>query len=168
MTKIDQTQLFTPLLENLRANGCFVVTGNDAPNMMTIGWGTAGIMWGKEIFMVAVRVSRYTKEKLDGLKEFTICIPGKENPLAEELGFAGSQSGRDYDKAQELSLTYVPSDTVSVPYIKECAAAYECKVMYETTMSGENLDEGIDQTVYRDGDYHVLYFGEITACHLAE
>ena len=37
----------------------------DKVNSMTIGWGTLGIEWGKPIYTVFVRESRYTKEMLE-------------------------------------------------------------------------------------------------------
>ena len=41
--------------------GVLLVSGAiDKPNVMTIGWGTAGIIWGKPTFITLVRPSRYT------------------------------------------------------------------------------------------------------------
>jgi len=164
MALVTQSEIFPQLEEHLKKRGCFMVAGSDAPNFMTIGWATAGIIWGKPIMMVAVRLSRYTHDKMDALKEFTVCIP-KDGTMAKELAFAGVKSGRDYDKAKELGLTYLPADKVSVPLLSDCAAAYECKVVYETEMHEAHLDAELRERYYKTGDYHTLYFGEILACH---
>ena len=70
-------------------------------NTMTIGWGTLGIQWGKPIYTVFVRESRYTKEMLEKHGEFTINVPmGEVNK--EILKICGTKSGRDMDKIAEL------------------------------------------------------------------
>ena len=164
MRIVTQSELFTQLEKHLSSKGCFLVAGKEQPNFMTIGWATAGIMWGKPIAMVAVRLSRYTHEKLNSLKEFTICIP-KDGELGRELGIAGVKSGREIDKASELGFQYLPAQKVSVPLLDRCAAAYECRIVYETEMHEANLASDIVHRFYAEGDYHTLYFGEILACH---
>ena len=161
--QVKQTEIFKPTIEQLSAGGCFIVAGVDEPNIMTIGWGTAGIMWGKQVYMTAVRVSRYTRELLNTTKEFTICVP--KDSMKKELAFAGSKSGRDLNKAKELGLTFEASEKVAVPRLAGMEAVYEGKVVYETLMTGENLDPQIIKGAYPEGDYHILYFGEIVACH---
>lgn len=161
--QVNQIEVFKPMVEHLSAGGCFIVVGVDEPNIMTIGWGTAGIMWGKQVYMAAVRVSRYTRELLDTTKEFTICVP--KDGMKKELAFAGTKSGRDLNKAKELGLTFEASEKVAVPRLVGMEAVYECKVVYETLMSGDNLDPQIIERAYPQGDYHILYFGEIIACH---
>jgi hypothetical protein len=37
------------------------IDSNGKPNVMTIGWGSIGIIWYKPIFIVLVRQSRYTQ-----------------------------------------------------------------------------------------------------------
>ncbi len=85
--------------------------------------------------------------------------------MKKELAFAGTKSGRDLDKATELGLEYLPSDTVSVPVIDGMEYAYECRVVYETEMHEAHLDDIIREKNYKEGDYHTLYFGEILRCY---
>ena len=99
-------------------------------NTMTIGWGTLGIEWSKPIFIAFVRESRYTKELLDKNPEFTVNIPYGEYDKSI-LGICGTRSGRDMDKIKELGLTLEPSETVSVPGIRELPLTLECKVIYK-------------------------------------
>jgi len=49
-------------LEVMGGRGLLLVSvdKDGKPNAMTIGWGTIGIIWGKPIFAVLVRPSRYT------------------------------------------------------------------------------------------------------------
>jgi len=164
MQNINPTDAYRECVEHLKSGGCFLVAGRDKPNIMTIGWGAQGILWGRPVFMVAVRLSRYTHQKLEEIDEFTVCVPSDGNPLKKELAFAGSKSGRDYDKADVLGLKYIPSEKISVPGIEGCSAIYECKVLYQTEMHEATLDRNIVQKAYAEGDYHTLYFGEILAC----
>ena len=43
--------------------GSYDAKGN--ANLMTIGWGTQGIAWGKPVWAVMVRPSRYTYECIE-------------------------------------------------------------------------------------------------------
>ena len=88
-------------------------------NPMTIGWGTLGVQWGKPIFIVFVRQSRFTKELLDKNGEFTINVPRKGDNRKHELGVCGTKSGRDMDKIAELGLHLEEPEMISVPGIRE-------------------------------------------------
>jgi len=93
-------------IESLDIGG-FLVSGEaDSPNLMTIGWGSIGIMWGKPIITVPVRFSRYSHDLMDKQSEFTVCFP-KPGELKKEIAFCGSKSGREYNKAEETGLTIV-------------------------------------------------------------
>ena len=102
----------------------------DKVNSMTIGWGTLGIEWGKPIYTVFVRESRFTKEMLEKHPEFTINVPmGEVNK--EILKICGTKSGRDMDKIAELGLHLEEGKTVDVPGIRELPLTLECKVIYK-------------------------------------
>ena len=96
-------------------------------------------MWGKPVVMVAVRLSRYTHEKLDACKEFTICIP-KDGELTKELAFAGVKSGRAFDKAAELNFRYLPAEKTAVPLLDRCSAAVSYTHLLYVLNWGEYLD----------------------------
>lgn len=164
MARINQTQAFESFITALRSGGAFLVAGKENPNFMTIGWGNPGVIWGKDILVVQVRLSRHTHDKMEEHKEFTVCVPRK-GELKKELAFAGSKSGREFDKLKELGLSFAPCETVAVPRIAECEYVYECKTVYQTEMHEAKLDPDIVKKCYREGDYHTLYFGEILACH---
>ena len=159
---MDQTQCFPELMQHL-PSGCLLVTGKDKPNIMTMGWCTVGVMWGKQVLMAPVRLSRYSHALLEACPEFSVCVPdGKQ--LAKALALAGSKSGRDLDKVKEAGLTLAPSQTISVPYVAECPTVYECRTVYRLDMSPEHLEPAIQEHCYPNGDYHTLFFGEILAC----
>ena len=74
-------------------------------NSMTIGWGALGTMWGKPAAFLVVKPTRYTSEFLARHDDITLSWYGEEYKKA--LGFFGSRSGRDFDKAKETGFTPV-------------------------------------------------------------
>jgi len=103
--------------------GCLLVSGNmEKANVMAIGWGLIGPLWGKPFFMVAVRPSRYTYKFVEKVGDFTVNVPKKG--MEEIVDYCGSVSGREHDKFKEKGLTLVPSKRVNSPIISECAIHY--------------------------------------------
>lgn len=133
------------------------------PNVMTIGWGTVGIIWGKPIFVVLVRPSRYTHSLIEITDDFTVNVPTPE--LADEVLYFGTVSGRDQDKFKAKGLTATPSKKVKAPIVEECAIHYECRVVHKNDVIPDELAEEIRNSFYRNGDSHRIYFGEILSVY---
>ncbi|HPU85244.1 MAG TPA: flavin reductase family protein [Candidatus Latescibacteria bacterium] len=162
---IQFTAYLSQSLEVLSRGGALLVsTGkNGRPNVMTIGWGTVGWIWGKPIFCVLVRPSRYTHECLEATPEFTVNIPPRS--LAGAVAYCGKVSGRDEDKFAAQNLTATPGRRVAPPVVEECVIHYECRVVEKNSVIQQTLSAEIDRSAYRSGDYHTLYFGEIVAVY---
>ncbi|MBD3180653.1 flavin reductase family protein [Candidatus Poribacteria bacterium] len=150
----------------LMANpGLLLVSVDSAgkPNAMTIGWGTIGIIWGKPIFTVLVRPSRYTYGLMEETGDFTVNVPNAD--MRDTVMFCGTKSGRDYDKFKENSLIAVPSKEIKSPGIEQCPIHYECKVVHKNDVLKEKLDGKIISSAYSGGDFHTIYYGEILAAY---
>ena len=80
---------FKNTIEQISKNGLLLVAGEKG-NPMTIGWGTIGIIWGKPVFMVLVRPSRYTFELMEKSGEFSVNVP--LHSLNKEVAICGSKS----------------------------------------------------------------------------
>lgn len=164
---------YAPTILAAVGKGVLLTTKADGKvNTMTIGWGTLGIEWGKPIFTVFVRESRYTKELLDKNGEFTINVPYGECDR-NILSVCGTKSGRDMDKIEALGLTLEEPQTVSVPAIRELPLTLECKVIYRQTQDREAINAENDTRFYakgtaNEGDYHTAYYGQITAVYIVE
>ena len=139
------------------------VDGSGKPNAMTIGWGTIGIIWGKPIFAVLVRPSRYTYGLMEGTDDFTVNVPPVS--LSEAVSFCGTASGRDYDKFAEKNLTALPGRKVKSPVIGECVLHYECKTVHKNDVMRDLLSSEIDTSCYPSGNYHRVFFGEIVSVY---
>lgn len=156
---------FTPqMLEQLPRGAFLSVKSGDKINTMTIGWGAIGCIWFKPILMVMVRYTRYTYELMEQASEFSVCVP-LDNNFKKELGVAGTKSGRDIDKFQELNLTIGSGRATNAPVIDQCGLVYECRTVFRQEMNPEYLDPAIKAKYYSDDNYHVLYFGEIVASY---
>jgi len=129
-------------------------------NTMIIGWGQIGFIWGRPIFTVLVRPSRYTYEFIEASGEFTVNVPTAE--MRRWVGVCGTRSGRDMDKFGEFGMAITPGQTVDAVTIDACPMVYECRVVHVNDMIPASLAPDIEARQYGGNDYHRLYFGEIT------
>ena len=148
------------------ANGAFLTTAADGrQNTMTIGWGSLGNIWGKSVFTVMVRHSRYTHQLIEASSEFTVSLPLTAD-FAKALGLCGTKSGRDMDKFAAAGLAAEPGQTVKVPVIKGAGLHLECRILEKREMAPENFDRSLADKWYADKDWHTYYTGEIVAAYL--
>jgi flavin reductase (DIM6/NTAB) family NADH-FMN oxidoreductase RutF len=131
------------------------------PNAMTIGWGTVGIIWGKPVYQVLVRPSRYTYHCLEVSGDFTVNIPYADQ--AEQVLLCGTQSGREMDKFAACGFTAGQLEEVGSPYIEECGMVYACRIVQKNDVVPSHFVQDIIEGCYPSGDFHRIYFGEILA-----
>ena len=160
------TEVIKEAVEQLSKGGAFLTTGYEGEiNTMTISWAAMGRIWNKPILIVAVRYSRHTYKLIDNSNQFTVSFPAS-GQLAKELALCGTKSGRDMDKFSECGFEALEAATVVAPLIDKCEIHMECKVVYKQAMEPGLIDKTIKKTFYDSNDnYHVMYYGEITACH---
>ena len=107
---------------------------------------------------ISIRPSRYSHEIINASKEFVINIPNEE--MIDACGFCGNNSGRDFDKFKELSLTKEKGFIVSCPIIKEYPVNIECKVRQIIHLGTHDMFRG--EVVSVEADEEVIYSdGEI-------
>ena len=169
LKEVLYTEVIKEAAEQLSKGGAFLTTGyEDEINTMTISWATMGRIWNKPVLIVAVRYSRHTYKLIDNSNQFTVSFPAS-GQLAKELSICGTKSGRDIDKFSECGFTPIESATVVAPLIDKCKIHMECKVIYKQAMEPGLIDKSLKKTFYDGNDnYHVMYYGEITACHINE
>ncbi len=135
------------------------------PNVMTIGWMTGGVVWGKPLLCVFVRPSRYTYSRLEQVGEFTVNVLPPE--FEEALQVCGMLSGRDVDKFERTGLRPAPPQKVRVPIVEQGVIHYECRVVHKNDVDPQFSAEEILTSVYRQGDLHRIYYGEVVAAYAA-
>ena len=142
-------------------------------NTMTIGWGKIGIEWGKPVFIVYVRDSRYTKQLLEESGEFTVNVPLRDGNR-DILGYCGTKSGRDTDKIRDKNLVLVDSEVVSAPGIAQFPLTLECRVIYRQEQDIRQMPQSVVDRFYppfgekQTPDMHTAFYGEIVNAYLIE
>ena len=174
---IDVYEHMGEILKGVKSGVLITGKADDKVNSMTISWGMVGIEWGKPIFVTFIRENRFTRSLIEKTGEFTVSIP-IDDSAKKILGFCGSKSGRDIDKAKEIGLTYEEPEMTSVPGVKELPLTLECKVVYKqaqdmNAMTKENKAKFYPQDVDSlftgsNKDTHVAYYGEIVNAYVIE
>jgi flavin reductase (DIM6/NTAB) family NADH-FMN oxidoreductase RutF len=129
------------------------------PNVMTIGWATPGIIWGRQIFTVLVRPSRYTFGNIEATGEFAVCVPTAE--MRDVCMYCGSNSGRDTNKFEGADLIPIEAAMIGAPLIEQCVRHYECRVVHCNDVLDAALDPEVRAECYPGGDLHRVYHGQI-------
>ena len=153
--KIDVYDNLTEIVKELKEGVLLTAKADDQVNSMTISWGMLGIEWGRPVFVTFLREHRFTKELIDKNGEFTVNIPYGQD-AKDILNFCGTKSGRDVDKFQELGLTPVEAEKISVPAIREKRK----KIFYPADVDGSF--HGANR------DYHTAYYGQILSAYILE
>ena len=109
-------------------------------NSCTVGWGSLGNLWGptgrsRPTVTVYVHPARYTCEFLERGDTFTVSFYPPEYRRA--LGYIGSHSGRDGDKAAAAGLTPMAFGQ-GVTYA-EANLTFLCKKLYQHQFTAEDL-----------------------------
>lgn len=167
MKEMNYNDVLAVLNEKLANGGVFMTVAGEKPNTMTIGWASIGYMWKKPVFTVLVRPQRHTFEMIKAAGSFTVSVPTK-NPLSKELVFAGTKSGRDYDKFEGHGLTAAPAQAVDAPIVAECGLHFECKTLLTQDMTPDRMDPELVNGIYAPGDFHTMFFGEILRCYTTD
>lgn len=141
-------------------------------NSCTVSWGSLGNIWGHAgqscpIVTVYVHPARYTSEFLSDSDTFTVSFYPES--CRKALGYMGSHSGRDGNKAAEAGLTPVAMGN-GVTY-KEATLTFLCKKLYQHQFTKEDLAPEIQAyyasmpKTYPDfkGGWqpHIVFVGEI-------
>ncbi len=156
--EVEIISIFGETLEKLKGQGVILLAG-DPPNPMTIGWSTIGFIWGKLIFTVMVRPSRFTYSRMESSGEFTVNL--LPDAFSRHLSLCGTKSGRDVDKIAECGFTLARGNHVTTPFIRESSIHFECRIIHKHDLLPETLDKEILKKYYPMGDFHRVFFGEI-------
>jgi len=164
LKEIEFTQGLAHTLSVMREHGLLLTSaGADGrPNVMTIGWGCPGVIWGRPVFVVLVRPSRFTFGNIQATGEFVVAVP--DEGMHDACMFCGTKSGRDTDKFADAGLTAAQAGAVAAPLIEQCVRHYECRMIHRNDLSDAELTAEVRQEFYPSGDLHRLFYGQILRC----
>ncbi len=127
---------------------------NDRANIMPAAW--SGLCASHPpCLAVSLARTRWTHAAIAERHAFTVSIPGRD--MAPQTDFAGLISGRDEDKFAALGLTPRAAEHVDAPYVAECPAVIELRLLHtlelgsHTQYIGEIMDVKI-QPRYLDAN----------------
>ena len=166
--KVPYDHRYSKTLERLSSPG-LLLASTDAKgesNVMTIGWGTLGIIWGKPCFIVLVRPSRYTYRFIEDSQVFTVNVPSPE--MKDWVTVCGTRSGRELDKIAEYDVPVSKGQDVTAITLDNAPMVYECRVLHHNDLIPPNLDGAVEERFYGGSDYHRVYFGEVVGAYAAQ
>lgn len=149
-------------VEQVDGEWALVTAGTEAGgwNTMTIGWGSAGTLWGKPVVTVFVHPRRYTHEFL--LREDYFTVQLFEHAYKRDLGILGSESGRDGDKVALTALT--PQALEHGMTFAEAATTIVCKKVYTHKMELAGVPADVmarmGSGLYAE-EAHTVFVGEV-------
>jgi len=138
-----------------------LVTAGDSSsfNMMTISWGTMGVLWNKPVVFVFIRPQRYTFGFMEKHDEFTLSFFTEE--YREALNICGTVSGRNVNKVDSTGLTPRFTKNGNVAF-EEAYMILECKKLYTEFLDPKAFtDTTLVNKIYKAGDFHKVYVAEI-------
>lgn len=165
MQDIRYDQYFAEVMRVMTSRGLLLTSCSreGRANSMIIGWGQIGSVWGRPIWTVLVRPSRFTYDLIEQTGDFTVSVPGPDMERACKT--CGSTSGRDRDKLAQAGLRAVPARKVQSPVIDGCIIQYECRVLHRSDLDPGTLVQQIKTGSYPSGDFHRTYWAEIVATY---
>ena len=179
-TTVNENKQFKPLdLDNdwdenpftwFKGQGLLLAVGDkEHNNAMTIGWGSLGNVWSKlgpHTVTVYVAEGRYTYEFMEKYDYFTVMAFDKED--APILGYMGTHSGRDGDKAAHLGLHTLYTEN-GTPYYEEAELVLECKTIYKAPFLKDGMSEEVKKFYENfDAGVHHMYIGNVVNAWIKE
>ncbi|HEX3019203.1 MAG TPA: flavin reductase family protein [Chitinispirillaceae bacterium] len=162
MHNVDYMAVADKAMAQIRKGAFLTVQSGDALNVMTIGWASIGFLWGRPMFTIMVRNSRYTYRIIEKSSEFTVSIPMTD--MAKQLEYCGINSGKSQDKFKECALEIFPGQKVRTPVLSIPGIHFECKIIYKSAINSDDLIDSY-KNLYPKRDYHTIYYGEIAYCY---
>ncbi len=130
---------------------------NGEINTMTVSWGTAGVLWNKEVCTVFVRPQRYTYEFCENGDTFTLSFFGDERH--DTLTYCGTKTGRDVDKFAACNLKYELKNGACL--FEDAKLTLILKKLYFQDLSCECFYDKSLLSNYKNNDFHRAYTCEI-------
>ncbi|MBN2229812.1 MAG: flavin reductase family protein [Candidatus Thorarchaeota archaeon] len=124
------------------------ISGPERPNIITLSWA-ANVCSNPPTVVVGIRSERYSYDLVKEAGEFVLNIPSATQ--IDGTVFAGTKSGRNYDKFAECGFTVEPASKVNAPMIKECPINIECKIRDIIPLGA-----------------HDLFIGDVVSVHIDE
>lgn len=117
----------TVILSNISGAGIFVTCGRKTPNVMVAHNGTLGKMWGRDVFFMPIKSSKYSYQIVTQTKSFALNVPLRD--MRDEISRCEIMSGYDHNKFEELGLHVKRARSIDAYVLGSRYLIVECKVI---------------------------------------
>jgi flavin reductase (DIM6/NTAB) family NADH-FMN oxidoreductase RutF len=137
-----------------------IVAGSiERPNPMTADW-VIPLSFEPVLLGISIGHTRHTNKLIKEQRDFVVAVPTLE--LLRDVWIAGTTTGAKENKAERMSVTFIPSKKVKAPSIKECQANIECRVVNEVEVGDHTLFVGEILNVsygdaFKEGEVDISY-----------
>jgi flavin reductase (DIM6/NTAB) family NADH-FMN oxidoreductase RutF len=137
-----------------------VTAGNDDKvNTAAAAFGGVGYLWNRRVVYIFLREKRFTRELVEKTGEFSLSFLNHDE-FRGAIKYIDAVSGRDENKIAGARLNVNYDD--GIPFIDEADNVITCKLLYGKEFAEDGIvDKGITEEFYKNGDYHMVYVGEI-------
>ncbi len=143
------------LLSTMSSTGIFVTCGLDTPNIMVTHWGTVGKLWGRQVFTLPIRSTKYSYQIVTRTKSFALNVPIKD--MRTEISLCDTISGFKCNKFETLGLHPKRARSIESYVLGECGLIVECKLL--AMIPPETIIKQTDE-LFSSGRPHTLFVGE--------
>ena len=117
-------------------------------------------MWGKQIFTLPVRSTKYSYRIISQTESFALNVPARD--MRTEISLCDTISGFKCNKLETLGLHPKRARSIDSYVLGECGLIAEFKVI--AVIDPENIESKIDG-LFASKRPHSLFIGEIADCY---
>lgn len=148
------------LMNALTSTGIFVTCGYETPNIMVTHWGTFGNLWGRQIFTLPVRSTKYSYQIINKTISFALNLPNSD--MRTEISLCDTMSGFKCNKFEVLGLHTRKAKSIDSYVLGTSGLVAEFKVI--ATIDPADIKSDVDN-LFLSKRPHTLFIGEIVDCY---
>lgn len=148
------------LMNALVTTGIFVTCGRETPNIMVAHWGTMGKLWGRDVFSLPIRSTKYSYRIVSKTKSFALNVPARD--MRTEISLCDTVSGFKCNKFETLNLLPKRARSIDAYVLAECGLIVECEVL--AVIPPENIEPQVDG-LFTSARPHTLFVGAVKDCY---
>lgn len=142
----------------ISSTGVFVTCGLDTPNIMVTHWGEIGKMWGRQVFSLPIRSTKYSYKIVKETKSFALNIPAPTRDMRTEISLCDTISGFKVNKFETLNLHPKRARSIDAYVLGECGLIVEYKVI--AIIPPESIQKEVPD-LFGSPRPHTIFVGEV-------
>lgn len=151
---------FSALSAAIKSTGVFVTCGRETPNIMVTHFGLSGELWGRQLFALPIRSSKFSYQIVSKTGSFALNVPKRD--MRTEISLCDTVSGFKCNKFETLGLHPKRAKTIEAYILGECGLIVEYKVV--AVIPPENIEPRVDK-LFVSSRPHTLFLGEVSAAY---